>query len=132
MIRAMWLGLLLSLAACSTQAPNVITLTPKGRNVIEINNSSFHDSVSIEGGKALYNGDLLECVVTMRCHEDENVDFEYYWEFYDADGFIMDDTTALWSPVTHLACAEHSASFEGAPTLDRAAAQRSILGDGTE
>lgn len=100
MIRAMWLGLLLSLAACSTQAPNVITLTPKGRNVIEINNSSFHDSVSIEGGKALYNGDLLECVVTMRCHEDENVDFEYYWEFYDADGFIMDDTTALWSPVT--------------------------------
>jgi uncharacterized protein YcfL len=97
---------LLVAQGCHSTAANLIEVPAPGAQArVSTLNSGLASDVKIVTGKSFYVDDLLEAVVTIESLEDEPLALEVFWEFYDADGVLMDDTTALWRPLTLAALA---------------------------
>ena len=82
-------ALLVCGAGCGTQASNRITLRAQQSPDLDVRNDSLQDDIEIVDGKskALYEGDILSCKVTLESHETVKQSFEYRWLWYDSDDY---------------------------------------------
>jgi len=91
--------LLATLAGCGTTAANVVIVQPSGTPfAVEVNNSSLDDDVKVTNAKALYTGDIMDVMVSLRSETDEEQSLQFMSQWFDKDSFPMEDATQHWQP----------------------------------
>jgi hypothetical protein len=92
-------GLLVGLAGlggcCSYgEAANRLSINAKAKSQSrETPNCGLDRDAPIQNGAALYNDQLLQCQVEILSTVSGQQKLEYMFEFYDADGFKLQDTS---------------------------------------
>lgn len=80
---------------CSfTEGANRITVNAKTKATTRENpNCGLDDKAPIQNASAAYQGDILQCNVQVTSTVSEQMNLEYKFEWYDADGFLLKDTS---------------------------------------
>ncbi|MBX3469223.1 MAG: DUF1425 domain-containing protein [Planctomycetes bacterium] len=78
---------LVALPGCRSNAANVMKINAEGGNVdIQVLNPGLQEELELASGRCAYEADILTCWVRIRNHEDDKLQYEYRWRWYDADG----------------------------------------------
>lgn len=81
-LRASLLTFVLAAAGCTSYTPNRLNVPSEGAPTQELLNEDLAEEVDIVSGGALYEGDIMVNVVTIRNLEDDDRHLDYRWRWF--------------------------------------------------
>lgn len=74
---------------CTSFTPNRMEIPAQGNTSLLIDNEGLQDDVVIQGGRCLYEGDIMLGIITVKDDTDDDIDIQHRWKWYDTDGVEM-------------------------------------------